>query len=283
MSTLTPTRPVDAAVISSPEDCARCESIYREAFGLGPGDGTLNARLLIGLGRNSGIVIGGYGDGQLVGFALSFLARQDTDGRLYQFSQTAAVLAAWRGRGVGRAMKFAQRQAALDAGVDLMRWTFDPLRPANAHFNLDVLGGFVSGLARDLYGPMSIPEDHGEPTDRFIVDWELSRSAVAGRAQQLEGTPASGSKAGQPRQLHLEPGSVRPGELTTLPGHSLLAVPADWNVFRRASPSAAAGLRNQILTQAQQLLDAGLAAVSCIRLDRDTAIYRFAQPAREQS
>jgi predicted GNAT superfamily acetyltransferase len=258
------------AVLRSPEDCARCEVIYRDVFGLEPDDGSLNARLLIALGRNSGMVIGAYGQGELVGFVLSFLARQDRGGRLYQYSQTAAILPAWQGRGVGRAMKFAQRSAALAAGIDLVRWTFDPLRAVNAHFNLDVLGAEASSLARDLYGPMATPEDRGEPTDRFVVDWELHDPAVVTRA---------GAAPGQGRER--EPVSIRPGELRTGPDSALLGIPADWRAFRRSSPSAAGPMRDQILGHAQHLMSTGLVAVSCSRLDRDSAVYRFARRSRE--
>jgi predicted GNAT superfamily acetyltransferase len=261
---------VATAVLRSPAECARCELIYREAFGLAPDDGSLNARLLIGLLRNSGMVIGAYGGGELVGFALSFLARQDGSGRLYQYSQTAAVLPGWQGRGVGRAMKFAQRSAALAAGIDLVRWTFDPLRAVNAHFNLDVLGAVAGSIARDLYGPMAAPDDRGEPTDRFVVDWELRDPAVAARAQ--------GATTG-PRDR--EAGSVRPGELRTVKDATLLGIPADWRAFRRSAPAAAGPLRDQILGHAQQLMSAGLVAVSCSRLDRDTAVYRFTKRDRE--
>jgi predicted GNAT superfamily acetyltransferase len=261
-----PREDISTAVLHSPGDCARCELIYREVFGLAPDDGSLNARLLIALGRNSGMVIGAYGDGELVGFVLSFLARQDSDGRLYQYSQTAAIRPAWQGRGVGRAMKFAQRSAALDAGIDLVRWTFDPLRAANAHFNLDVLGAVASSLARDLYGPMGAPGDRGEPTDRFVVDWELRDPEVAARAD-----------GARMQEDGREPASIRPGELQAGTDTARLGIPADWRAFRRSSPSAAGPLRDQILGHAQQLLRSGLVAISCSRLDGETAVYRFAR------
>jgi predicted GNAT superfamily acetyltransferase len=251
------------AVLRSPEDCARCELIYREVFGLAPGDGSLNARLLVALGRNSGMVVGAYGDGELIGFVLSFLARQE-NGRLYQYSQTAAIVPTWQGQGVGRAMKFAQRSAALAAGIDLVRWAFDPVRAVNGHFNLDVLGAKATSIARDLYGHMATPDDRGEPTDRFIVDWELRDPAVVARAE-----------GAAPGQVDREPIAIRPGELQTGTAAALLGIPADWRAYRHTAPAAAGPLRDQILDRAQQLMSAGLTAVSCRRLDGETAVYRF--------
>jgi len=275
MSALAPALPVDVRVLSRPEDCLRCERLYREVFGLTPDDESINARLLISLSRNSGLVIGAYADGDLVGFALSFLARRDSGGRLYQYSQTAAVLPSWQGRGIGRAMKFAQRSAALAAGTDLLRWTFDPLRPGNAHFNLDVLGAVVTGLELDFYGATAVPSDRGEPTDRFVADWELLSPAVRTRAEQavFPATPNPGPP------LALRPGELRPGELRVTATCALLGVPADWQRYRRASaPAGPASLREQIVGHARRLLDAGLVAVSCTRLDGESAVYRFVTP-----
>jgi predicted GNAT superfamily acetyltransferase len=257
------TRPVTAGLLTRPADFAACHLIYQEAFGLRPEDGSLNPRLLTGLSHNSGLVVGAHVGDELVGFAISFLARRDSDGRLYQYSQTAAVRPAWQGKGIGRAIKFAQRDAALAAGVDLLRWTYDPLRWANAHFNLDVLGAAVTDLARDMYGPLGAPAERGEPSDRFVADWELR--AVPGSAGTTDPVAAAG---------------LRPGELRVTGSAAMLGIPADWPAFRRHSPGAVAAMRERILGHADQLLAAGLAGVSCTRLDSDTAVYRFARRER---
>lgn len=278
MSALAQTLPIEVRALSRPEECAQCEAIYRQVFGLAPGDGSLNGRLLISLGRNSGIVIGAYCGDELIGFALSFLARQKEDGRLYQYSQTAAVLPGWQGRGVGRAIKFAQRSAALAAGIDLLRWTYDPLRPANAHFNLDVLGAVVTGLIRDLYGTMAAPGDRGEPSDRFVVDWELTNPAVCARTIYTDGPAPCAALPEQQAPTALRPGELRPGDLLVSGAAAMLAIPADWRSFRRDSRSSAARLRGQILEHAEQLLDSGLVATSCTLLDSATAVYRLVRP-----
>ncbi len=203
--------------LRSAAECAQCEPLYREVFGLAPGDGSVNGRLLVALGRNSGIVVGAYAAGSLVGFALSFLARDDGTGRLYQHSQTAAVAPPWQGRGIGRALKFGQRAASLDRGIGLVRWTFDPLRAANAHFNLDVLGAVVTGLTRDLYGATAVPADRGEPTDRFTVSWELCSDRVLARARR---EPAACARPGL-----ADAAPVAAGELRLEGARALLGVP----------------------------------------------------------
>ncbi len=138
---------VEVRPFAAPEEMAQCEALYRRVFALRADEGSLNARLLIALARNSGIVVGAFAGDQLVGFAFSFLAQDPENGFPYQYSQTAAVLPDWQGCGVGRQLKLAQREVALGRGVRRMRWAFDPFKYRNAHFNLDVLGACASELA----------------------------------------------------------------------------------------------------------------------------------------
>lgn len=264
--------------LRSPAECAQCEPLYREVFGLAPGDGSVNGRLLVALGRNSGIVVGAYAEGFLVGFALSFLARDDETGRLYQYSQTAAVAPRWQGRGIGRALKFGHRAASLDRGIGLVRWTFDPLRSANAHFNLDVLGAVVTGLTRDLYGATAVPAERGEPTDRFTVSWELRSDRVLTRATAAADRGGTYGRRAQP--AYARPGAadqalVAVGELRFEGAQALLGVPADWARLRHESPARAADLRGRIIDQADRLIGSGMVAVSCRRAGPETAVYHF--------
>lgn len=268
--------------LRSADECAQCEPLYREVFGLAPGDGSVNGRLLVALGRNSGIVVGAYAAGSLVGFALSFLARDDGTGRLYQYSQTAAVAPQWQGRGIGRALKFGQRGASLDRDIGLVRWTFDPLRAANAHFNLDVLGAVVTGLTRDFYGGAAVPADRGEPTDRFTVSWELCSDRVLARAAAAADRGV-GSHARREPPACARPGladtaPVAAGELRLQGARALLGVPANWARLRHQSPARAADLRGRIVNQADALIQSGMVAVSCCRASPETAVYRFAKP-----
>ncbi len=55
-------------------------------------------------------------------------------------SHMLAALPGPAARGVGYALKLAQRAQALDQGIHLVRWTFDPLVARNAWLNLGKLG-----------------------------------------------------------------------------------------------------------------------------------------------
>lgn len=240
--------------ITEPAELPEVDALYRDVFHVATGDTGLNQRLLVGLIGNSGHLIGAYEADRLVGFGLSFLGRDRPSGRLYHYSQTVAVAEHVQGRGVGRAVKCAQRQAALDDGVDLMRWSFDPMHARNAHFNLDVLGARAHRLHRALYGAAAPGRDAGERTDRLVVDWELTAPRTRGPA---------------PPDVTLTPGSsAQLGEIVAV------AVPADWTAYRAAhGTSVAVAVRNETVAAIEDALGRGLAAYSCRRTAAEVAVY----------
>ena len=122
----------------------------------------------------SGNVSWGAFDGErLIGFVLGW-AGVDDEG-LHVHSHMLAALPERRHRGVGYALKLAQRAQALDQGISLVRWTFDPLVARNAWLNIGKLGAVVDRFERDYYGAMTDDLNAGERSDRFMVRWELER------------------------------------------------------------------------------------------------------------
>lgn len=262
--------------LAEPEELAQCDALYRRVFTTSPEDAGLNPRVLIAIADNGGIVVGALAEARLIGFAYSFVGR-DADGGLYQYSQTAAVDPDWRGRGVGRALKLAQRRATLDQDIHVMRWLFDPLQVANARFNLGVLGGLGLGLRRNAYGAYGPPSDRSRPSDRLLVEWRLSSPRALVRAgESLEAAvraePAPGRSGPLRARASAPAGPIRapdPGELQRDRGSALLGVPAHWPA------TGETGLRETVLDSIARLLDEGLVAVGCDRVDGDRAVYRF--------
>src|SRR5262245_25065302 len=85
-----------------------------------------------------GLALAAFAGERLIGFSFALLAAGDEP-----FSCGLAVEPAWRGRGVGRALKLAQRERALRSGVTRIRWTADPL-------SAPALGLYLSGLGARL-------------------------------------------------------------------------------------------------------------------------------------
>ncbi len=88
------------------------------------------------------------------------------------------VLPEYRNAGVGRKLKLAQRQEALQREIPLIEWTFDPLEIKNAFFNVERLGAIVRRYVLNQYGTTSSHLHGGLPTDRCIAEWWVASPRV---------------------------------------------------------------------------------------------------------
>jgi predicted GNAT superfamily acetyltransferase len=226
-------------------------AVYRAAFALPDTDPAVSPRLLAALQRNAGSVLGAFAGEDLVGFTYGFLGSDSAT--VYHYSQVAAVLPAWQGQGVGRALKLSQRDYVLSTGVTVMRWAFDPVRTHNAHFNLDVLGATGRWFARDLYGVEDTGRDPGMRTDRLIVEWDLLGTV----------------------ERHAPPPRTGWGEAREDDGDVLLGVPQNWDLLVARDRGTASRLRDDLAGEMTRLTSEDYAAVSCQRCDARTAVYRF--------
>jgi predicted GNAT superfamily acetyltransferase len=89
-----------------------------------------------------------------------------------------AVRNTYRNLGLGRKLKLAQRDDALQRGFELMEWTFDPLEIKNAHLNIVRLGAITRRYSVNHYGYSSSPLQGGLPTDRLVAEWWLKSKRV---------------------------------------------------------------------------------------------------------
>jgi len=112
------------------------------------------------------------GEPSVVGFAVGFLGWSPG---LHVHSHQTGVVEGQRRRGVGYALKLAQRATCLRHGVSEMRWTFDPMVRRNVAFNLNALGARAVAFYPDFYGSMSDSINAGDASDRLEAVWDLSR------------------------------------------------------------------------------------------------------------
>jgi predicted GNAT superfamily acetyltransferase len=125
-----------------------------------------------------GQVFGAYDGERMVGFCLAIPALKPGGAGPYLHSHMLGVETAYRDRGVGRALKLAQREEALARALDLMEWTFDPLELKNAFFNIERLGAVVRRYVLNQYGETTSPLHGGLPTDRCVAEWWLRSPRV---------------------------------------------------------------------------------------------------------
>jgi predicted GNAT superfamily acetyltransferase len=156
-------------------DFESCVEVQLAVWGYSDGD-LIPKRVFIVAERIGGQVLGAYDGNKLVGFAMAFPGYRD--GKPYLHSHMLAVLAKYRNAGLGRRLKLAQRDDALERGIDRMEWTFDPLEIKNAHLNIARLGAIARLYMRNIYGPSTSPLQGGLPTDRLVVEWWLRSERV---------------------------------------------------------------------------------------------------------
>ena len=131
-------------------------------------------RLLRVMERNGSLLLGAFDStDDLVGFAFGYLG--ENAGQSLLCSHMVGVLEPWRDRGVGFALKQAQRAWCEARHYRTMVWTFDPLESRNARFNLHKLACSVGTYWRNLYGAQGVGLHGGSATDRFVVRWFFFR------------------------------------------------------------------------------------------------------------
>lgn len=188
-----------------------CERLQGEIWGFSE-QAIVPDHLLLTAIRSGGCLLGAYDDGKLIGFAFSLVGLER--GRLKHASLMTGVLPQARYRGVGYQLKLAQRAFALDQGIELITWTFDPLQSANAHFNFKKLGVIACRYEQDYYGDMRDQLNAGLPSDRFSVEWWLRSPRVEAklkgsyRLPTVEGLLARGAEPVNQTQSHPPPTST---------------------------------------------------------------------------
>lgn len=237
---------VEVRPVERLEDADLVTEIMRATWG----DHQLVPRELIRAFQESGNVpYGAFDGGAMVGYVLGFLAAGE--GGLHTHSHMLAVLPDWRSRGVGYALKLAQRAAALDVGVRVVRWTFDPLLSRNAYFNIAKLGAFADRFHRNLYGEMSDVLNRGDRSDRLVVRWDLDREpkgVAVGEGVEVLGR-AGPEDSPRPR------GVTPPGSLP-----AVVRIPREYPSLRERDPSLARAWREAVADALQACFEFGLTA-----------------------
>jgi predicted GNAT superfamily acetyltransferase len=126
-----------------------------------------------------GVLVGAFDGHRLIGFVYSIAGLKR--GRPTQWSHMLGVIPEFRNDGVGHRLKLLQRQRALEMGLDLIEWTYDPMQALNAHLNFKKLGVVAEEYELNVYGTSNSPLHAGNPTDRFVAEWHIREPHVERR------------------------------------------------------------------------------------------------------
>jgi chorismate synthase len=226
---------VDIEILDRFEDFEKLIDIQRAVWGHDDVDLTPVHQFCVS-SRMGAILLGAIAARELVGFVYSFPAILGK--KPCQHSHLLAVLPGYRGRGIGKLLKWAQRKEALRRGYEFLTWTFDPLQARNANLNLQALGAISRAYFPNFYGmTQTLCLGPGVPTDRLLIEWPIReprvRSLVRGKAKRVEIDVSS-----PPQVLRRRPGgggdSARPSrpKLGLRDDVLLVEVPGDVRAMR---------------------------------------------------
>ena len=169
------------------DDMRACLALQKEVWNFTDIE-LIPLRMFVVAQKIGGQVIGAFQGKEMVSFALAIPGVRN--GHSYLHSHMLAVRAGYRNAGLGRRMKFFQREDAMARGFDLIEWTFDPLEIKNAYLNIEKLGAIARRYNPNQYGITSSPLQGGLPTDRLIAEWWLRSKRVEEVARTGKNLPA---------------------------------------------------------------------------------------------
>lgn len=177
------------------DELAECVNLQREVFAL-PEVELSPVRHFVVTRNAGGFTLGAYDGDRLAGYVLSVPAFMRGEKAFY--SHMTGVRQDYQSTGIGRRLKWAQRERALELGVKLIKWTFEPVKARNGYFNLEKLGAIVTEYERNFYGTdYAVSPESGKQigmqSDRLFAEWHLSsekvRALASGEAWTETRTP----------------------------------------------------------------------------------------------
>ena len=195
--------------------------------------------------RIGGVVLGAFDRGRLVAFCFGIPGF--AQGKTFHYSRMTGVLPPYQNSGVGYRLKLAQRAFVLGQGLDLVRWTFDPLQSRNARFNIEKLGCTIDEYLVNVYGASGSRFNAGLETDRFVPRWWIrSRRVVDRLAGKSKSISIEESLASYPPLIEasFRKNLPRPGRIRTVRGRrASVEIPSEIDALKRSDLALARSWR----------------------------------------
>lgn len=215
--------------------------------------------------------------GTLIGFLGADLdpdSQQNAPSRMLIMSKRMVVLPEYRGHKIGERLKLAQRDYALQHGIRLVAWTFDPMLAPNAYLNLHKLAALGQGYVPNFFGTGAVHPTLSE--DRIKVNWwvddDLTRERLAGQTS-FNTTEAP---IANPAEMHN--GLLMPtdGPISFDDKCVLLQIPPHHVALQNLDAALARSWRDHVRECFMTAFDQGYQAVDFVR-HNDQTYYVLAQ------
>jgi predicted GNAT superfamily acetyltransferase len=196
----------DVIAIGEPtrDELPAAASLLGATLGFRPAD-AVPAWLMLTAAECGGLVLVARYDGEIAG--ASFAIAGVRDGEPFLFSCGLAVAPPLRRRGIARALKLEQRRRALARGIEVIRWTADPLNGPGLRLYLTGLGARLTAYRPGLYDGLRAGD--GVPQDDVEIEWRLAdgpvRAAADGRVVDL---PEEGDRLERRLRVRAEMGAA---------------------------------------------------------------------------
>lgn len=223
--------------------------------------------------HNGGAIIGAFLDKRMIGFCYGFAGYNGSE--TYLCSHMLGIDPNYRDFGLGRELKWRQRDWALRYGYKKMVWTYDPLEARNAYLNLCKLGAYTKTYIQSYYGKMEDQLNKGLPSDRFFVEWDLDSDRVKNAAAGLSIESEKWRNFPRASEWVLQGEFPKPGVLNDIrdvPGY-LVPVPKSIQVIKAEDMELARKWRHSHRNQMIRLFASGYMAVGLLRTEAHVNYY----------
>jgi predicted GNAT superfamily acetyltransferase len=229
------------------KELGACVDLQRQVFKL-PEIELSPVRHFVVTKNAGGFILGAYSGGELIGFVLSVPAFLRSERAFY--SHMTAVRQDFQSHGVGAALKWSQRDRALELGVKFIKWTYEPVKSRNAYFNLEKLGAILTEYHHNFYGTdYAVAPESGKQiglqSDRLFAEWHLESPKVL--------AIVAGEKYSEDRDADAQ-----------------IQIINNWSEFVEADPAAALELQLRVRGEFDSAFAAGLIGRGFVR---DTSTY----------
>ena len=265
MSSSDPQPQIEIRKITSLSDMRQVEELQKTVWGVGDRE-VFPALAMIPITAVGGVLIGAFHGPRLVGFVFGFPGLEN--GHISLHSDMLAVQTEYRSHRIGYLLKLAQREAALQGGIETITWTFDPLQSVNAHLNFSRLGVIADRYLVNFYGETT-SFVHRSGTDRLWLTWLLNSERVKRRVDKDFKSPSRPSDT-TPSILYVGTNAVPILTEDKVEEQSLvIEIPGDINELARQNSDLLARWREATRSAFTRALDSGYRVAEFYRAMRD--------------